>query len=83
MSRADQPNPGVVPASRENAWIRVTLLWARDTNTVAVCVLDDSSDDRQLMRSSGKRSMFTSSSRQARAHEPLRHETCVTIVEDR
>jgi hypothetical protein len=35
-----------VPASRENAGIRVTLLWAADTNAVAVLVLNDGTDDK-------------------------------------
>jgi hypothetical protein len=35
-----------VLASRENGGIRVTLLWARDTDGVAVRVLDDSSDEQ-------------------------------------
>jgi hypothetical protein len=46
MSGSDQPNPDVALASRENAGIHVTLLWASDTNAVAVRVLDDSSDDQ-------------------------------------
>ncbi len=46
MSGSDQPNPGVVLASRENGGIRVTLLWAANTNAVAVLVFDDSSDDQ-------------------------------------
>jgi hypothetical protein len=46
VSRADQLNPGVVLASRESGGIRVKLLWAADTNAVAVRVLDDSSDDQ-------------------------------------
>jgi hypothetical protein len=36
----------VVLAKRENAGIQVTLLWARDTNSVAVLVHDDSTDDQ-------------------------------------
>ena len=35
----------VVLAKRENAGIQVTLLWAQDTNSVAVLVHDDSTDD--------------------------------------
>lgn len=46
MSGSDRPNPGVVLASRDNAGIHVTLLWASDTKAVAVRVLDDSSDDQ-------------------------------------
>ncbi len=41
MSVADNHRPRVVLASRTNAGIRVTLLWAADTNTVAVLVCDD------------------------------------------
>jgi hypothetical protein len=33
-------------ASRNNAGIHVTLLWAEHTNTVALVVCDDSTDDR-------------------------------------
>ena len=36
----------VVLAKRENAGIHVTLLWAEDTNSVAVLVHDDSTDDQ-------------------------------------
>ena len=36
----------VVLAKRENAGIQVTLLWAQDTNSVAVLVHDDSTDDQ-------------------------------------
>ena len=32
-------------ASRKNTGIRVTLLWAADTNTTAVLVHDDSTND--------------------------------------
>jgi hypothetical protein len=35
----------VVLAKRENAGIQVTLLWAEETNSVAVLVHDDSTDD--------------------------------------
>jgi hypothetical protein len=35
----------VVLAERKNAGIHVTLLWAEDTNSVAVLVHDDSTDD--------------------------------------
>jgi hypothetical protein len=46
MSGFDHPKPRVVLASRENAGIRVRLLWAADTNAVTVLVLDGSSDDQ-------------------------------------
>jgi hypothetical protein len=46
MSRCDNPKPRVVLASRKNAGIRVRLLWAEDTNTAAVVVHDDSTDDQ-------------------------------------
>ena len=36
----------VVLAKRKNAGIHVTLLWAGDTNSVAVLVHDDSTDDQ-------------------------------------
>ena len=36
----------VVLAKRRNAGIHVTLLWAEDTNSVAVLVHDDSTDDQ-------------------------------------
>ena len=36
----------VVLAERNNAGIRVTLLWTRDTNTVAVLVRDDGTADQ-------------------------------------
>ena len=36
----------VVLAKRKNAGIQVTLLWAQDTNAVAVAVHDDSTDDQ-------------------------------------
>jgi len=36
----------VVLARRNNAGIQVTLLWAQDTNAVAVLVHDDSTDDQ-------------------------------------
>ena len=35
-----------VLAERKNAGIHVTLLWAEDTNTVAVLVRDDGRDDQ-------------------------------------
>ena len=40
------PARGVVLAERKNAGIQVTLLWAEDTNAVAVLVRDDGSDDQ-------------------------------------
>jgi hypothetical protein len=46
MTCCDIREPRVVLASRKNAGIRVALLWAQDTNTVAVVVRDDSSDDQ-------------------------------------
>ena len=36
----------VVLATRKNAGIQVTLLWAEDTNAVAVLVRDDGNDDQ-------------------------------------
>lgn len=36
----------VVLAERKNAGIQVTLLWAEDTDTVAVLVRDDGNDDQ-------------------------------------
>lgn len=36
----------VVLAERKNAGINVTLLWAEDTNSVAVLVRDDGTDDQ-------------------------------------
>jgi hypothetical protein len=46
MNGSDNHKPRVVLASRKNAGIRVTLLWAPDTKAVAVLVLDDSTDDQ-------------------------------------
>lgn len=46
MRRSDNHEPRVVLASRRNAGIRVTLLWAPDTNAVAVLVRDDGADER-------------------------------------
>ena len=40
MSGSDSHRARVVLASRKNAGIRVTLLWAADTDTVAVLVFD-------------------------------------------
>jgi hypothetical protein len=45
MSGDDVHAPRIVLASRENAGIRVGLLWARDTNALAVRVTDDSTAD--------------------------------------
>jgi hypothetical protein len=36
----------VVLARRRNAGIQVTLLWAEDTNAVAILVRDDGNDDQ-------------------------------------
>ena len=36
----------VVLAKRENAGIQVTLLWAQDSNAVAVLVRDEGNDDQ-------------------------------------
>ena len=50
MSGSDNHSPihpaGVVLARRSNAGIHVTLLWAEDTNAVAVLVRDDSTHDQ-------------------------------------
>ena len=46
MRTSDNHTPPVVLASRENTGIRVTLLWAVDTNTTAVLVRDDSTNDQ-------------------------------------
>jgi hypothetical protein len=46
MNGFDHSKPRVVLASRKNAGIRVTLLWAADANAVTVLVLDDSTDDQ-------------------------------------
>jgi hypothetical protein len=50
MSGSDNHAPvhpaGVVLARRNNAGIHVTLLWAEDTNAVAVLVRDDSTHDQ-------------------------------------
>jgi len=40
MRGSDNHNARVVLASRKNAGIRVTLLWAAETNSVAVLVRD-------------------------------------------
>ena len=46
MRGSDNDKPRVVLASRKNAGIRVKLLWAADTNTVAVLVRDDSTNEQ-------------------------------------
>jgi hypothetical protein len=46
MRNPDTHKPRVVLASRKNAGIRVTLLWTADTNTTAVLVSDDITDDQ-------------------------------------
>jgi hypothetical protein len=46
MTGSENHKPRVVLASRRNGGIRVTLLWAADTNTVAVRVRDDSTDEQ-------------------------------------
>jgi hypothetical protein len=46
MSGPDNHTPRVVLASRENAGPGVTLLWAADTNTVAVRVRDDITNEQ-------------------------------------
>jgi hypothetical protein len=45
MTGFDHRTPRVALASRKNAGIRVTLLWAPDTNAVSVLVRDESTDD--------------------------------------
>jgi hypothetical protein len=45
MSGSHNRKARVVLARRKNAGIRVALLWAADTNVVAVLVRDDSTDD--------------------------------------
>jgi hypothetical protein len=46
MRSSDNHKARVVLASRKNAGIRVALLWAADTNTVAVLVRDDSMSEQ-------------------------------------
>ena len=46
MRGSENHKPRVVLASRKNAGIRVTLLWAADTNAIAVLVRDDSTSDQ-------------------------------------
>jgi hypothetical protein len=45
MAGSDHRNPRVVLASRRNAGIRVTLLWAPETNVASVLVRDDDTED--------------------------------------
>jgi hypothetical protein len=40
----------VVLAKRSNAGVQVTLLWAEDTNAVAVLVYDEGNDDQFELR---------------------------------
>jgi hypothetical protein len=46
MSGSDYYRPRVVLARRKNAGIRVALVWAADTNTVAVLARDDSTNEQ-------------------------------------
>jgi hypothetical protein len=46
MRRSHIPKPRVMLASRKNVGIRVALLWAADTNTVAVRVRDDLTNEQ-------------------------------------
>lgn len=46
MRGSDNHKPRVMLASRRNAGIRVALLWAADTNTIAVLVRDDSTNEQ-------------------------------------
>lgn len=46
MSGSDNHKPRVVLARRRNGGLRVTLLWAAETNTVAVLVRDDCANDQ-------------------------------------
>jgi hypothetical protein len=46
MSGYDNHPPLVVLARRENAGLRVTLLWAADTNAVAVLVRDEGTENQ-------------------------------------
>jgi hypothetical protein len=46
MRGPDNHNARVVLASRKNAGIRVTLLWAAETDAIAVLVRDDSTSDQ-------------------------------------
>jgi hypothetical protein len=50
----------VVLATRSNAGIQVTLLWAKDTNAVAVIVRDEGNDDQfELSVESGANALDT------------------------
>jgi len=46
MRSSDNHKARVMLASRKNAGIRVALLWAADTNTIAVRVRDDSTNEQ-------------------------------------
>ena len=46
MTSPSRHRPRVVLARRRNAGLRVTLLWASDTNTVAVLVRNDFANDQ-------------------------------------
>jgi hypothetical protein len=46
MRSSDNHEPRVVLASRKNTGIRVTLLWAAETNTTAVLVRDEGTNDQ-------------------------------------
>ena len=46
MTPPSRHQPRVVLASRRNAGLRVTLLWAADTNAVAVLVRDDYANEQ-------------------------------------
>ena len=46
MRGSDNHKPRVVLASRRNTGIRVALLWAAETNTIAVRVRDDSTNEQ-------------------------------------
>ena len=46
MRSSDNHKSRVVLASRKNAGIRVALLWAADTNAIAVLVRDVSTNDQ-------------------------------------
>ena len=45
MTKTETDTPRVVLASRRSAGILVLLLWASDTNSAAVVVHDDRTDD--------------------------------------
>jgi hypothetical protein len=46
MRGSHNHKPRVVLASRKNAGMRVTLLWAADSDTVAVLVRDDGTNEQ-------------------------------------